>query len=150
MAARMVAGIVSLLKGAVPSATNDQIRDAIIAGATDLGSNGPDEQFGYGIINAVAAYEALTGATEPPPPPPPPVGVMRISFPDHPQYPAAILESDGIFTITNVPTGPFRIVVATDENGDGNYGEPGEYYGETTVDVRFNQPNQAVVILRQR
>ena len=28
---------------------------------------------------------------------------------------------------------PFRIVVATDEDGDGDR-EPGEYYGEATVD----------------
>ena len=150
MAAPMVAGIVALLKGAVPSATNEQIREALITGATDLGSPGHDDQFGYGLINAAAAYEALTGATEPPPPPPPPVGVMQISFPDHDEYPDTFLDPDGIFTITNVPTGPFRIVVATDEDGDGAYGEQGEYYGEATVDVRFDQPNQAVVILRQR
>lgn len=75
---------------------------------------------------------------------------MRISFPDHPQYQSAELDPDGLFTILNVPTGPFRIVVQTDEDGDGVFGESGEHHGEVTVNVRFDQANQAVVVLEQR
>ncbi len=152
MAAPMVAGIVALLKGAVPGATDSEIRQAIIDGAVDLGASGRDTQFGYGLINAVAAYDALMGGEEPPPPPPPPppVGAMQISFPDHPQYPAMLLDPDGLFTIVNVPIGPFRIVVATDENGDGIFGGAGEHLGEVTIDVQFDQANQVVVVLEER
>jgi subtilisin family serine protease len=150
MAAPMVAGVVALLKSADPGATDNEIRQALIAGATDLGAPGRDPHFGYGLVNAAASYEALVGTTEPPPPPPPPpppVGAMRLVVPG---YPVATLDADGIFTLTNAPTGPLTIVVESDEDGDGEYAEPGEYYGEVTINVQFDQTNQAVVFLDQQ
>lgn len=151
MAAPVVAGVVALLKGAVPAASNEEIRQAIIAGATDLGPRGRDDHVGYGLINAVEAYEALTGAAEPPPPPPEPtLETMWITFPEDPLFPTTQLDPDGLFTITHVPTGPFLIVVGTDENENGIIGEPGELYGEVTVNVQFDQRNQAVVYLEER
>ena len=150
MAAPMVAGVVALLKSADPGATDSEIRQALIDGATDLGAPGRDPHFGYGLVNAAAAYEALVGTAEPPPPPPPPpppVGVMRLVVPG---YPVATLDADGIFTLNKAPTGPLTIVVESDEDGDGEFAEPGEYYGAVTIEVQFDQTNQAVVFVEQQ
>lgn len=151
MAAPVVAGVVALLKSAAPGASNEEIRQAIIDGARDLGSPGRDSQFGYGLINAVDSYEALSGASEPPSEPPlPPDRTMWLFFPDFPGTPPAALDEDGLFTITHVPTGPFRIVVGTDDNENGDFQDPGELYGAVTVDVRFDQLNQAAVFLEEQ
>jgi hypothetical protein len=58
-AAPHVAGIAALLMSASPSSTADQIKQAIISSATDLGSFGHDSIYGHGRIDALAAYSAL-------------------------------------------------------------------------------------------
>jgi subtilisin family serine protease len=135
MASPLVAGVVALLKAAEPGATDEQIREALADSAIDLGATGRDEQFGYGLINPLGAYAALTDST---PPPPQPGYRVRIRAPD---YPDSFLESDGIFTLMNAPMGLLTVTAESDDNGNGVYGEPGEYRGAATIDVRFNQPN---------
>lgn len=148
MAAPMVAGVVAMLKGAAPAATDGEIRQAIIDGARDLGAPGFDNLYGHGLVDAVAAYDALTGGEEPPPPPPPPppVGAMRLTIPGYGVYD---LHADGIFTLQNWPVGPVTVTVESDEDGDEIYGEPGEYRGQAQLDVRFNAPLTMVVYLDQ-
>lgn len=151
MASPLVAGVVALLKSAVPSASNDDIRDAIIATAQDLGSPGFDPEYGHGLINAAAAYDLLSGDAEPPlpdpdPPPPPPIEQLDLVLPElRDVYPISELDDDGLFTITNAPLGQLRVTVGHDANGNGTYGEPGELYGEAVVNVRFDQPNTVVI-----
>ncbi|RMG89519.1 MAG: hypothetical protein D6708_09825, partial [Candidatus Dadabacteria bacterium] len=53
------AGVAALLRSAFPDATAAQVREALRAGARDLGDPGPDDVSGYGLVDAVAAYEAL-------------------------------------------------------------------------------------------
>src|SRR5690606_41284659 len=48
MAAPLVSGVVALLWSAVPSATPEELLQALIAGAVDLGDPGRDNLFGYG------------------------------------------------------------------------------------------------------
>ena len=57
MAAPLIAGMVVLLRQYNPDATVDQIKNAIIQSALDLGPFGEDNDYGYGLPDA---YEALS------------------------------------------------------------------------------------------
>ena len=59
----MVAGVAALLLSAVPSATPRQIRDVLRATASH--PNTPDNQTGWGIVNAAAALQSLRSAVQP-------------------------------------------------------------------------------------
>jgi serine protease len=72
MATPHVAGVAALLKAARPSATAAEIRTAIESTCVDLGSSGYDTTYGFGLIDAPAAIDALLGVAPPPPPPPGP------------------------------------------------------------------------------
>jgi bacillopeptidase F len=66
-AAPHAAGTMALLLNAFPAATVPDVEAAIKAGATDLGVPGPDYSAGYGLINALSAYNMLlAGAGSPP------------------------------------------------------------------------------------
>lgn len=57
MASPHVAGVAALIKSRHPDWSADEIRQALTATAEDLGSAGPDEDYGYGLVNAAAALE---------------------------------------------------------------------------------------------
>jgi subtilisin family serine protease len=61
MATPHVSGVAALIWSANPSWTNVQIRAALNATALDLGDPGRDIHFGYGLVQAKAALEALGG-----------------------------------------------------------------------------------------
>ena len=61
MSAPHVAGVLALLLGAIPDLTADQQAAALTASALDLGAAGPDNDYGFGRLNALAAYQWLTG-----------------------------------------------------------------------------------------
>lgn len=67
IAAPHVAGLLALLIGAYPDASGAQAEAAIVQTARDLGAAGPDNDFGNGIVDGLAAYEALASAPPPPP-----------------------------------------------------------------------------------
>jgi subtilisin family serine protease len=74
MATPHVAGVAAIVWSANPAATNQQVRDALASTAEDLGSAGRDNSYGFGLVRALDAANALTGGgggEEPPPPPPP-------------------------------------------------------------------------------
>jgi bacillopeptidase F len=58
-AAPHVAGVMALLRGAAPTATAEAVHDAIVGAARDLGLVGPDNDYGSGLVDAVAALDAL-------------------------------------------------------------------------------------------
>lgn len=60
MAAPHVSGTVALLRQVNPNADADQIKYAIMNNARDLGTPGEDNTYGNGIINALAAAEAIS------------------------------------------------------------------------------------------
>lgn len=62
-AAPMVAGVAALLLSAVPQATPLQIGDALRATASRAAT--PDNYYGWGIVNALAALERLQNAVQP-------------------------------------------------------------------------------------
>ncbi len=58
-AAPHVAGVMALLRGAAPGATAEAIETAVIGSARDLGTAAPDNDYGYGLVDAVAAIDVL-------------------------------------------------------------------------------------------
>ena len=67
MATPHVAGVAGLIWGLQPTRTNVEVRAALTGSAKDLGTTGRDTSFGYGLVQAKAAYDYLLS------PPPPPV-----------------------------------------------------------------------------
>jgi subtilisin family serine protease len=63
MACPHVAGAVAILRQVAPDATVDEIKDALIQTAVDLGSTGNDNTFGWGLIDVHAAALELQQAS---------------------------------------------------------------------------------------
>ena len=54
-------GVAALAWSAKPTATNGDVRSALESTAIDLGAAGRDNNFGYGLVQAFDATEALLG-----------------------------------------------------------------------------------------
>ncbi len=65
MATPHVAGAVALLRQYNPNASVDTIKWALMMSATDLGSSGEDNTFGYGIINVRNALDLIPAPETP-------------------------------------------------------------------------------------
>jgi serine protease len=61
MATPHVAGVTALVMSACPSASVTSVRNALTSTAEDLGAAGRDNQFGYGLVRACRAAQALCG-----------------------------------------------------------------------------------------
>lgn len=61
MATPHVVGVAALVWSADPSASNIEVRNALTSTALDLGSPGRDDYYGYGLVQAFDATEALLG-----------------------------------------------------------------------------------------
>ncbi|HET6603884.1 MAG TPA: S8 family serine peptidase [Xanthomonadaceae bacterium] len=61
MATPHVSGVAALVWSADPLATNDAVRDALNLTAKDLGAAGRDNEYGYGLVQALAAVNHITG-----------------------------------------------------------------------------------------
>jgi serine protease len=61
MATPHVSGVAALVWSADTNATNQQVRDAMTSTALDLGAAGRDTSYGYGLVQAFDAAEALLG-----------------------------------------------------------------------------------------
>eukprot|EP00957_Ditylum_brightwellii_P067836 5148979-Ditylum_brightwellii.AAC.1 len=60
MAAPHVAGVAALVWSHFPNCSNKQIREALIASAQDLGADGCDHDYGFGLVDAKGAYDFLS------------------------------------------------------------------------------------------
>ena len=56
-----VAGVAALLLSVDPTLTPAEVRHALAATATDLGTPGYDQHYGYGLVDACAAVDAVGG-----------------------------------------------------------------------------------------
>ncbi|GDX33428.1 hypothetical protein LBMAG16_02590 [Actinomycetes bacterium] len=59
MAAAFVSGVAALIISAQPALTAIQVREVILATATDIGELGRDATFGAGLVNVYAIFQAL-------------------------------------------------------------------------------------------
>lgn len=64
-AAAHLAGGIALLKSAAPQATASAIESALRDSSRDLGSTGPDNDSGYGLVDLVLAHQLLSHSTAP-------------------------------------------------------------------------------------
>ncbi|MFU8874368.1 S8 family serine peptidase [Micromonospora sp. SL4-19] len=64
LAAPQVAGVLALLLGAFPSLSADRQQSALESTAIDAGEPGPDNAYGYGRVDALAAYRWLSVAPD--------------------------------------------------------------------------------------
>jgi subtilisin family serine protease len=67
-AAPHVAGVVALLRSLAPDARPAQIRNALSMAARDAGPTGRDDEYGWGIVDALAAARLLAPEKLPPAP----------------------------------------------------------------------------------
>jgi bacillopeptidase F len=63
-AAPHVAGAMTLLLSAFPELTVSELEAALIDTAVDLGDMGPDNDYGFGMIDVMAAYRSLVPCTD--------------------------------------------------------------------------------------
>ena len=68
MSSAHVSGAAALLAGQPKFVDVNFLRSALVGGVLDLGAQGRDPVFGYGVLQVLQAL-LYTGATEPPPPP---------------------------------------------------------------------------------
>jgi serine protease AprX len=54
-----IAGVIALIRDAVPPVSVAEMESALLATAKDLDESGPDNQAGYGLVNATAAVNVL-------------------------------------------------------------------------------------------
>jgi bacillopeptidase F len=59
VAAPHVAGVMALLLSAFPDLTVDELETVLKESAFDLGGPGPDNSYGYGLLDALMAYQLL-------------------------------------------------------------------------------------------
>jgi len=86
MSAPHVSGVAALIWSLVPDASAAAVRIALIRSARDLGAEGLDTTFGYGLVDAhaaalVLAPEKIGAGATPLPPPPPVYGRRRATRP---------------------------------------------------------------------
>ena len=64
IAAPHVAGAMALLMQAFPESTPADLEAALMQSARDLGNPGPDDDYGYGMIDVLAAYRWMVPCTD--------------------------------------------------------------------------------------
>lgn len=75
LSAPHVSGALALLLDAFPDLTSSQQAAALINSAVDLGIAGPDNDFGYGRLDVLSAYQWLEAGGEPTPTPDPTINL---------------------------------------------------------------------------
>ncbi|MEY4375928.1 MAG: hypothetical protein RJB26_478, partial [Pseudomonadota bacterium] len=96
MATPHVAGVAGLIWGLLPTRTNVQVRQALTGSAKDLGTAGRDTSFGYGLVQAKAAYDYLLS-----PPPVPTYTSNKASIAFSPSVVVGLSSSEQVVQLTN-------------------------------------------------
>jgi subtilisin family serine protease len=132
-AAPQVSGVVALMLSANPTLTETQVRTLLQQTATDMGSSGFDNTFGFGRLNAFTAVKAaLNNAV--------------LSGPAH-------ICPSATFTITNQPAGTTITWSSSNASGvtinsSGVASRVGSFTGTVTITATFNGVCGVVVLTK--
>jgi hypothetical protein len=110
LAAPHVTGALALLLSAYPDLMVEEQTSALLASASDLGDSGADNTFGFGRLDALAAYQRFTPINQPP-------GVD--AGPDQTITLPAAAMLDGLVTDDGLPAPPALSVAWSQVNGPG-------------------------------
>lgn len=116
MATPHVSGVAALIWSKYPGATNVQVRNALDNSALDLGAAGRDTSYGYGLVQAKAALDALAAMN-------PGGGSSDTTAP-------VITNVHSV--VTNAKTGSFEITWTTDELATSDVVINGVTYSDST------------------
>ncbi len=117
-----VSGVAALLLAANPALTSAQLRARLTDYALDVGSTGPDAQYGAGIVNA---RNSLTQTLVPP-------AQLYARVYDASTGGLAATQltgGGGAFTFNGLASGSYFVFAGEDENSDGLVGVPGRRWG---------------------
>ncbi len=131
MAAPYVSGIAALLKANKPNMTGTEIRNMLNNTALDLGEEGQDIFYGYGLVDA---YAALRGEALPLPN----VFVATVSGNDVSTVTPPGDWDNGSFFIPGVPEGDYYLVAVRDLNNN-NTIDTGDYFGKSTETINIEE-----------
>ncbi|MCA9873222.1 MAG: S8 family serine peptidase [Anaerolineales bacterium] len=98
LAAPHVSGALALLLSAFPDLTAEQQRAALLDTAVDLGVPGPDNVFGYGRVDVLAAYQLLGSGGQNPTPTPTATATPTMTPTPTPTATATAMPDDLIFS----------------------------------------------------
>ena len=117
MATPHVSGVAALIWSKYPGATNAQVRAALTTSAEDLGAAGRDTSYGYGLVRAKAALDALAALN-------PGSGSTDTTAP---------VISNLAATVTNSRNGSFQITWTTNEPATSDVQLNGTLYADSTL-----------------
>lgn len=117
MATPHVAGVAALIWSKYPGATNAQVRQALVGSAEDLGTAGRDTAYGYGLVRARNALDALAALN-------PGSGSTDTTAP---------VISSVASRVTNARNGSFEITWATNEAATSDVQMNGTLYPDSTL-----------------
>jgi subtilisin family serine protease len=106
MSAPHVSGGIALLLSAYPTASLTQLEDALRYSANDLGLPGPDDTYGYGLLDLLAAFQWV--ASPPPTPTPLPTNT---GTPTSTETPTSTPTETA--TVTTTPSTPTETATST-------------------------------------
>ena len=121
MAAPHVSGVAALVLAANPGLRAAQLRARLLSTAIDLGPVGPDDRYGYGLVDAYAAVTGQAPARR--------TYVRAIDAATGAVAASVAAAADGSFALTDLPAGSYYVVAGEDELADGVIGFPGRRFG---------------------
>jgi len=115
MATPHVSGVAALIWSKFPGATNVQVRQALTSSAEDLGTAGRDNSYGFGLVRAKAALDALAALN--------PGGGNADTVPP--------VISNVLAVVTNAKNGSFDITWTTNEKATSDVQLNGVMYADS-------------------
>ncbi|HEX9916832.1 MAG TPA: FlgD immunoglobulin-like domain containing protein, partial [candidate division Zixibacteria bacterium] len=138
------AGAVAILREYNPDATVEQIKDALIRSAVDLGTPGEDNDYGYGLINIQRALEYLVPPSTP--------CVYLDSIITEEKSMDSVVCGDTVKIDVNLKNagtglGPFRVQLQTSDIGVILFQDEVHFDSLTQEEISSNQDNPFVFYL---